>query len=259
MTDQLKAALDSIHAEEALKQRTREYLHNTVYQDKKRTSPLRRVRPALAAACLLLILCVSGWYVYFTPTAFISIDVNPSLELGVNRFDRIVSVEAYNQDGQALADTLEVKNLDYRTALEQILADQEVEAYLSDGILSLTVAGRNEDQCSAIYRAMEDCASGHENVRCHSSGSETVAEAHTHGMSVGKYRAYLILHQLDPDITAVQVQGMTMGELYQLIETYSREQGVDPLLSAEGSARGYGHGGQGYGHDGHGYRHGADD
>ena len=30
-----------------------------------------------------------------TPTAYISIDINPSLELGINRFDRIVSVEGY--------------------------------------------------------------------------------------------------------------------------------------------------------------------
>ena len=30
-----------------------------------------------------------------TPVSAVSIDVNPSIELGVNRFDRVVAVEGY--------------------------------------------------------------------------------------------------------------------------------------------------------------------
>mgnify|MGYP006964182038 CR=1 FL=1 len=51
------------------------------------------------AACLLL-LFLGGRQFYFIPTVKISIDINPSMELGVNRFDRIVSVEGYNDDGK---------------------------------------------------------------------------------------------------------------------------------------------------------------
>lgn len=265
MTDRIRAAFDTVHADEALKQRTREYLHRTVYQrGRRKAAPLRRLRPILAAACLLLVLCAGGSYLYFTPTAFISIDVNPSLELGVNRFDRVVSVEAFNQDGQALADGLDVKNLDYRDALEQILADQSVTAYLSEGILSLTVAGEDEGQCAEIYQTMEDCASGRRNVRCHAGSSDAMEQAHTAGMSVGKYQAYLILRELDPDITAEQVRGMTMREIYQLIDACAREQGVDPL-PAETASGAYGHededehGGCGYGYGCgvRGHRHGG--
>ena len=125
MTDRIKAALDAIHAEEELKQRTQEYLARTLYGKRRRLTPLRQLRPALAAACLLLVLCLGGSYLYFTPTAFLSVDINPSLELGINRFDRVVSVEAYNEDGQALSDTLEIKYLDYRDALEQIINNPE--------------------------------------------------------------------------------------------------------------------------------------
>ena len=130
MTEQrIKAAFDTVHADEALKQRTRAYLARTVNAGEKRR-PLRRAIPALAAC--LLVLCLSGWYLYFIPTAYISVDINPSLELGVNRFDRVVSVEAYNPDGQALSDTLDLKYLDYRDALEQLVNDQAVEGYLQD-------------------------------------------------------------------------------------------------------------------------------
>ena len=67
MTEQrIKAAFDTIHADEALKQRTRDYLARTVNAGEKRR-PLRRAIPALAAC--LLVLCLSGWYLYFIPTA----------------------------------------------------------------------------------------------------------------------------------------------------------------------------------------------
>lgn len=249
MTERLKRAFDAVHAEEALKERTREYLSRTIYHNKRQRPLTRRILPALAAACLVLALGLGGSFLYFTPTAFISIDINPSLELGVNRFDRIVSVNAYNEEGQALADTLEVRNLDYRDALEQLLSNQTVDAYLSqDGVLNLTVSGQDDSQCDEIYQAMEDCSSGHQNVHCHSGSSDLIAQAHAAGMSVGKYQAFLILRELDPDVTAQEVQGMTMAELYDLIDARAREQGIAPSPDWDHSV--------GHGHNGHRPGHG---
>ena len=221
MTEQrIKAAFDTIRADQRLKQRTWEYLARAAYGEKRRSRSIRRAIPALAAC--LLVLCLGGAYLYFTPTAFISVDINPSLELGVNRFDRVVSVEAYNADGAALTESLELKYLDYRDALEQIVNDQAVEGYLQDGVLSLTVAGESEAQCGEIYQAMESCASGRGNIRCHSGSQESITAAHGCGMSVGKYQAYLKLRELDPDIAAEEVQDMTMREIDQLIRSYAQ-------------------------------------
>ncbi|WP_181861874.1 anti-sigma-I factor RsgI family protein [Slackia isoflavoniconvertens] len=36
------------------------------------------------------------------PTAYMGIDVNPSIELGVNRFDVVVCAEGLNDDGEAV-------------------------------------------------------------------------------------------------------------------------------------------------------------
>lgn len=256
MSDRIKAAFDAIHAAEATKQRTREYLRKTVYEKAARkTSPLRRLRPLLAAACLVLALLAGGSYLYRTPTAFISVDINPSLELGINRFDRVVSVEAYNDDGQALADALYVQNLDYRDALEQILTNPNVVAYLSNGTLSLTVASENESRCAEILQTMEDCTTGHRNVHCHAASANTMEEAHSTGMSVGKYEAYLQLRELDPTITPEEVQGMTMREINRCIEAYVQgtdwtpaETPDDAQCEAEGSQHGHGFGGNGNRH-----------
>lgn len=248
MTEQrIRAAFDTVHADEGLKQRTRDYLARTVYGEKRHSRSIRRAVPVLAIC--FLVLCLSGAWLYFTPTAYISVDINPSLELGVNRFDRIVSVDAYNTDGQSLTEELNLKYLDYRDALEQLVNDSEIAVYLQDGVLSLTVAGESEEQCGEIYQAMEDCAAGRRNIRCHTGSSESVAEAHSHGMSVGKYQAYLVLRELDPDITAEEVQGMTMREIDQLIWSYAQEEDGTPAAIPEASGSGYG--GHGYGHGHH--------
>ena len=233
--EKLKAAFDQVRAEEKLKERTKEYLSEKVYaRKKKRTSPLRNF--AAAAACALLVFLAGGSYLYFTPTAYISVDVNPSLELGINRFDRIVSVTGYNEDGKALADSLDLKYMDYSDALEALLADQDMEVYLSDNAdVVLTVAGKSENQSSQILETVESCASSHENVHCHSGDTEEIHHAHNAGLSFGKYQAYLTLKGLDPSVTLEEIQDMTMSQIRELIQEYSQE---DSQGSSQGNSQG---------------------
>lgn len=232
--EKLKAAFDQVRAEEELKERTKEYLSEKVYaRKKKRTSPLRNF--AAAAACALLVFLAGGSYLYFTPTAYISVDVNPSLELGINRFDRIVSVTGYNEDGKALADSLDLKYMDYSDALESLLADQEMEVYLSDNAdVVLTVAGSSDSQSSQILETVESCASGHENIHCHSGDTEEIHHAHDAGLSFGKYQAYLTLKELNPSVTLEEVQDMTMSQIRELIQEYSQE---DSQGNSQGNSR----------------------
>ena len=233
--EKLKAAFDQIRAEEELKERTKEYLSEKVYaRKKKRTSPLRNF--AAAAACALLVFLAGGSYLYFTPTAYISVDVNPSLELGINRFDRIVSVTGYNEDGKALADSLDLKYMDYSDALEALLADQDMEVYLSDNAdVVLTVAGKSESQSSQILETVESCVSDHESVHCHSGDTEEIHHAHNAGLSFGKYQAYLTLKKLDPSVSLEEIQDMTMSQIRELIQAYSQE---DSQGSSQGNSQG---------------------
>ncbi len=54
--------------------------------------------------------------------------MNPSIELGINRFDKVVSVAGCNADGEALAAALDIKYLDYDAALEQVLSSEAAPA-----------------------------------------------------------------------------------------------------------------------------------
>ena len=46
-------------------------------------------------------------------------------------------------------------------------------------------------------------------------------QAHEAGLSYGKYKAYLELQALDPTITVVEIQNMTMREIRDLLNAIS--------------------------------------
>ena len=253
MSDRWKETFDSIHAQSKLKDRTKEYLAKKVYR-KKGSRFFVCHRFAAAAVCLMFAFFSGGYYLYFSPTAFISVDINPSVELGVNRYDQIVSVEGYNDDGQLLADALEIKFMNYLDALEQILSDQTVQAYFSeDGQMSLTVAGENASQCSSILENIQSCVSDRQNIHCHAGSAEEIQAAHTAGMSFGKYRAFLVLQELDPSFTADRASGLSMREIRDLIAQYSNLEQSTPgdssdVLTECEESEGHRQGQQGQGH-----------
>ena len=161
MDKRIRQAFDQIQAGEALKEQTSAYLEQV--RARGRSSA---VRPWLAAAmaCLVLMIAgIGGYQVYFTPTSVLSIEINPSVELGINRFDKVVTVQGYNEDGQALADSLDLRFLDYQQALEQLIASQSIANRLEQGeILSITVVGEDASQSSRLLAGARACTAGQE-------------------------------------------------------------------------------------------------
>ncbi len=243
MHDKIRAAFGEIHAEEALKDRTRAYLAREAQgRRRRRLSGRMRLVPALACCLLVLLAGWGGYHTYFTPSAIISIDVNPSLELGVNRFDKVVSVEGYNEDGAALADAVDVKYMDYTQALTHILDSDAFAPYASeDAAVSIAVFGSDEQKSSEMLSQVEACTAGYRNTHCYADNIEVAAAAHEAGLSCGKYRAYLELQALDPTITPEDIQGMTMREIRDRIAALSGGSDAGQTQGA-GISSGNGHG-----------------
>lgn len=220
MNDRFKNAFDKIQAEEQLKDRTRAFIYKkTKGYTRGKTAAYLRLIPA--AACFLLII-LGGCLLYFIPTVEISIDVNPSIELGVNRFDKIISVSSYNSDGQELAASLDIKYLDCAEAVNRILTNENVSELLSnDEVMTICVVGSDDKQSDRVLSEIESCTAGEANTYCYYANSDEVSEAHNIGLSYGKYRAYLELRSLDPTITVQKVQDMTMRQIRELIDSLS--------------------------------------
>lgn len=222
MNKAFKELFGPIQAEEELKDRTRAFLAEKTKDYVKEYTGMRRYYVyAAACACMLCMLFGGGW-LYFIPTAQISIDINPSIELEINRFDRVISVNGFNEDGQELSTALDIKNKTYAKAIEQILDCDRITALLSgDEVMTITVIGSNGQQSAKILTDVKMCTTKQGNTYCYFALSEDVAAAHDTGLSCGKYRAYLELQLLEPEITPEMVQGMTMREIRDLIRRLS--------------------------------------
>ena len=215
-------AFSQVHTEDELKAHTKNWLAQQINKKKRHSFPA--LRAAAAAAFLFAAVSAGGVWLYLSPAAYISIDINPSLELGINRFDRVVSVEYFSSDGQELAEQLDIRYMDYSDALEELLSEQTVEAYLADGaVMAVTVAGSDEEKTSQILETVETCTAGHTNISCHPGDIEEIHDAHSEGLSLGKYRAYLELKALDPAVTPDDIRDLSMREIRDLIDAYKTQ------------------------------------
>ena len=219
LDNRLKAAFDSVHAEETLKKSARAYVRQET-QKRRRPTSLRRLQPVAAIACMLLVF-FGGYFsrMYFEPVSVISIDINPSLELGVNTFDHVVRVEAFNEEGRELAEALQLRFLNYEEAVDRIVSSETVSTLLNqEEKLVIAVVSedevRNEQVCSRLESYAVSGGGGH----CYSAQPQSVKDAHNCGMSYGKYLAYLEALQQDESLTAEEIQDMTMKEIREIAE-----------------------------------------
>lgn len=246
MDNRLKAAFGVVHAEAALKERTASFLaQKTGDFQKKKRSGVPRLVPILACCVLVLLVSLGAGWAYFTPVSAISIDVNPSLELSINRFDRVLSVTGKNPDGEALAEHLKLTFLSYEDALHQILDDSSIQKLLrQDDPMSIVVVCPNQQHSDEMLATVKNCvgthhgAAGHHNVSCHAGNSEEAAAAQEAGLPLGKYQVFLELQALDPSLTPEDVQGKTMRELRDMLAALSEEssQPADPSLPEDNTA-----------------------
>lgn len=274
--DKIRDAFDAIHAEDALKERTLEAVRAQVAGEKagekdgekrgllarhgaRRQAQVVTLRRRLAvAACLVVALVAAGGWAWLTPTATISVDVNPSVELGINRFDRVVSARGVNDDGRALLSEVDVWGATYDEAVDRLLASSNVSTLLAEGgQAEVTVVDQGDsDQCARLLAGVEACASEHENTHCHGADEDDVSAARDVGLSYGKYRLLLEIQELDPSVTADDVRDLSMREMLDLLESLGGSDAADDEADAGAESDGHDENGSG---GGAGFGAGAED
>lgn len=218
MNNRIKEAFDHIHADSDLKANTADFVCGKTNQYQK-SHFFSYIRFAAVVVCLLLVLVgQKGYSVYFTPVSTISIDVNPSIEFSVNQFDKVIDVASYNEDGEILVSSMNVRFLDYKKALNLLLQNENMASYLTqDQTVIITVFGASDQKNDEMLASLAAYTASYENVHCSSGHSEEVTEAHSFGLSCGKYRAFLELQALDPSITVEDIRELSMRQIQDMI------------------------------------------
>lgn len=93
------------------------------------------IKVVASAAAAIMIFVTPAW-AYLAPYSYVSLDVNPSFEFSVNRFDRVLTVKAVNDDGEEFVKNINVqglKNKEIQNAVKNILNELENQGYIIDG------------------------------------------------------------------------------------------------------------------------------
>lgn len=211
-------------------------------------------RIAAIAACLALVACLIGGVADFLrPVAYVGIDVNPSVELTLNRFDIVVGTHALNDDGQRALDEASCMWRAFDDAARDL--DGAMRAIAGEGaVVEVSIDCDNENRYAALAAQSNDCFGRNGETHCNRTSAEERQAAHDSGMGVAKYRAYQALQEAGVNISAEKCASMSMRELRDLLA----ENGIDENEEKEGHAgmgnkQGAGsHGGNSAGNHGHG-------
>ena len=95
-----------------------------VMTEKRKVSSLKKWAVGIAAAFVLCIGGTAGFRVYqanYTVASTVSLDVNPSVEITVNEKERVLAVDAKNEDGKNIIGDMDFKGSDLDVALNALV------------------------------------------------------------------------------------------------------------------------------------------
>ncbi len=115
----------------------------TVYY---RNIPARNIYATAASLLVALGLGAGGYKLYYTPVSYLSIEINPSIQLAINVFDRVIGYEYFNDDGKIILDDVNIRNTKSKASVEKIIDKAQVQGYLTsenNSVIIDVVAGNN--------------------------------------------------------------------------------------------------------------------
>lgn len=224
MDNQIKEAFDSIQAQERLKRTTKAALRKKTFDYGRNVLRLRQHRQRLAGMLASLVLVLTGSGLWFWPSASISVDINPSVELKVNALDRVIALEGRNSDGAAVVKDLDVVGMTYDDAMQRLLLSEGLEPYLADGSqITITVAGGGTDAHAEQMLSRVLCRAyniaNKENVLYCQVDWETVKAAREVNLCIPRYLAWQNLLKTNPAITPEDVREIPKDRIRALAQT----------------------------------------
>lgn len=217
--NKIKNAFNTIQASEELKENTKQYLYKNAYKQKK------NYRYVLAIISILIIFF--SVTAYITPVAAISIDSESSLQIEVNKFNRVISVTAYDDKTNELIQSLNLKHLDYYTAVDKVINELEEENLIDNSsYLNIAISTKDNNMSDTFLDNIEDeYGQKYQHLKCMNPDTNSQNEAKRLQMSIGKYQEITEIQKDNPNINIDEIKGMSMQEIKEQYYKNGKQKG----------------------------------
>jgi len=195
----------------------------------------RRSPLAATAAAVVLLLLVGVFGGSSPAAAYLAIDINPAIELGLDEEGKIVDFSAPDEEGQKVIEAASLKGLFWQEGLQQILLSSKELGFLEttgeNEIFVSLIKNKSGDTAVVTPEEIEKSLTAElarlqcpGRVRFGKAGMEQREKAHGQGMSVN---AYLLKEAARAE--GLECNGCTASEIMKELQY----KGADPLTFFE--------------------------
>ena len=219
--------------------------NNTASKSKKRWLSMA------VAACLTLVIAGGGAGYYYqansTVASIVSLDVNPSIELRVNKNEKVISATPMNDDAQTILEGMELKGTQVDVAMSAIIGSLLQHGYVDELANSILITVEDEDaqrgeKLRQELAAQADAAltnaqvSGAILAQTLQHSDQLSQKAEEYGISAGKAALIQSIVEGSNNTKAFEeLVGLSINELNLL---YSAQQAPDTTGQESGTAAG---------------------
>ncbi len=205
-----------------------------------RTRTVTRIAAVAACFCILFASIFGLVILNSQSYGYVSVDVNPSIEYRINRRDRVVSVSATNEDGEALLAAIGVENMedqDIEIALSLTVNELSVQGYLDgeDAGVIISSSASTKKASAALsekllaYTQAEEKLKDVEVITAMVS-RKLIREAEKLGTTAGKLH---LIKSISEDVDIEEWIDKSVTEIYAAVQEHSSELPTDPETNIE--------------------------
>lgn len=196
-----------------------------------------------AGIAAVLVLVFGGYFTYsnLLVESTINFDVNPSIQITVNRNEKILSATPLNEDAEIILDNMDLKNVDLDVAVNALIGSMLKNGYLSDIANSILISVENNDAEKAaklqqrLSVAINDLLSAYaidgsiisQNYTDKNKSIEALAEEYR--ISYSKAELIYKLVSIDPALAFADIAKLSVNDINLLIAADNTE--IDGVTS----------------------------
>jgi hypothetical protein len=242
----IKLSIDSLtrkRIEKSVKKKTGYYSEKNIHKNKIKNilaDMFVKRKIALALSFGLILSLAGGGYAYAkTPIAYVSMDINPSVELGVNAFDKVVSIEAYNEDGKKILEGTNLVNANVNYAVSTVISNSISDGYIkADGSSAIEITTSTDKEAIAteldgyLKKVVEETLSNNKVEAEIESEKVDLArreEARKLGITFGKLNLIQKLQELDPTINVEDYKFSSIKDIQKKTKELRKNNNIDEI------------------------------